>query len=71
MYLIVITNSFSSFLRNGLIHNSNDVPKIFIADYLIFTKANKCPITNTLFTFSYSSRKASVGGMRLILRAGI
>lgn len=71
MYLIDIINSFSSFPHNCLIHNSNDVPETFIADYLIFIKTGECPKTDTLFTFSYSSRKDSVGGMRLMLRAGI
>ena len=33
--------------------------------------AVRCPKMNTLSVFIYSSRRASVGGMRLMLRAGI
>ncbi len=47
------------------------MPKPFIIDYLLFIHAVRCPKMNTLSVFIYSSRRASVGGMQLMLRAGI
>lgn len=52
------------------------MPKKTFTHYQLVKFADKCPKMNTLFVFNYpflfySSRKASVGGMRLILRAGI
>ena len=57
--------------HNFCFKRSKVVPKSFIIDYLLFIHAVRCPKMNTLSVFIYSSRRASVGGMRLMLRAGI
>ncbi len=69
--LLVYSVSFS---HNYFINRSNAVPNTFFFYYQVLKFSGKCPLMNTLSVFNgspYSSRRASVGGMRLILRAGI